>query len=355
MTVLSSANVGHLSEWYRNRTIIALSVSFPLAMLAVILRFTARKTSKSGIWYDDWLACAGLVYDSAIRGEPIPESTLLANVKAIYVAELSYYITQICLKLSILAFYWRLFKVPSIYVPIYLTTGFVVAWFIASILVTAFQCILVASLWTPALRSSAKCVELAPFFFGTSMPNILADLFLLVLPAPYVWGLKISMIQKIFVMGFLLLGGFVLVATAIRLPLVLAMDLRGFLANSSVENSVLWSAMECCIGVICVCLPALRPVVRLLPWASNLGKSSGSGHTSGRNTRFLGPEHGADKTKKQQHDDFELLERDRDCCWVEVGRPGKGLSIKTMEEESITVQTRIQVSSSDLKQPAEAV
>jgi hypothetical protein len=75
------------------------------------------------------------------------------------------------------------------------------------ILVTAFQCIPVASLWTPALKSSAKCVELAPFFFGTSIPNILADLFLLVLPAPYVWGLKISLTQKIFVMGFFLLGG----------------------------------------------------------------------------------------------------------------------------------------------------
>jgi hypothetical protein len=61
MTILSSANVGHLTEWYRNRTIIAISVSFPLAVFAVILRFTARKISGTGIWYDDWLAFAGLV------------------------------------------------------------------------------------------------------------------------------------------------------------------------------------------------------------------------------------------------------------------------------------------------------
>jgi hypothetical protein len=76
---------------------------------------------------------ADLPSDSAIRGEPIPESTLLANAKTIYVAELSYYVTQICLKLSILAFYWRLFNVSSMRIPIYLTTGFVVAWFIASV------------------------------------------------------------------------------------------------------------------------------------------------------------------------------------------------------------------------------
>jgi hypothetical protein len=137
--------------------------------------------------------------------------------------------------------------------------------------------------------------------------------------------------------------------------MLLVIDLGGFLANSSVENSVLWSAMECCIGVVCVCLPSLKPVVRLLPGASRFGKSVGSGHTSGRDTRFLGPEHGTDKLKQQHHDEYELLERDRAFCWVEVGRPGEGQSIKTMEEESITVQSQIQVSSSDVKQPAEAV
>lgn len=78
---------------------------------------------------------------------------------------------------------------------------------ISQILVTAFQCVPVASLWTPALRGSAKCVELGPFFFGTSIPNILADLFLLALPMPYVLVLKISWTQKVFVMGFFLLGG----------------------------------------------------------------------------------------------------------------------------------------------------
>lgn len=147
----------------------------------------------------------------------------------------------------------------------------------------------------------------------------------------------------------------VLVATAIRLPLILAMDLRGFAANSSVENSVLWSALECCVGVICVCLPSLRPVVRLLPGVSHLRKTLGSRHTSARDRSFLGLEHGAVKTKQQQQDECELLERERDRCWVDVGKSGERHSVKTMEEESITVRTQIRVSSSDVKQPAETV
>ncbi|KAF1977477.1 hypothetical protein BU23DRAFT_453079 [Bimuria novae-zelandiae CBS 107.79] len=379
MTVLSAANVGHLTNGYRNRTIIAISMCFPLAVHAVILRFTARRISGAGIWYDDWLACTGLVAvgvfislilldlpdDSAIRGEPIPESTLLANAKTVYVAELFYYISQFNQKLipqsfllqqksSILAFYWRLFNVTSIRAPIYLVTCFVVAWFIASFLVTAFQCIPVAALWTPALKSSAKCVELAPFFFGTSIPNILADLLLLALPMPYVWSLKISLTQKICVMGFFLLGGFVLVASAIRLRLLLLLDLQGFLANWSVENTVLWSAMENCIGIVCICLPSLRPVVNLLPWASRFGNSLGSTHASGRDSRFLGTEHGPDKSK-QQNDEYELLERDRAGCLIEAGKSIEGHSIQTMEDGSISVKTQIQISYSEEKQPAEAV
>lgn len=152
--------------------------------------------------------------------------------------------------------------------------------------------------------------------------------------------------------GYLLIS--VLVASAIRLRLLLLLDLQGFFANWAVENSVLWSAIENCMGVVCICLPSLRPVVNLLPGASRLGKSVGSGHTSGRDTRYLEPEHDAEKAKQQQYDEYELLERDRDCCWVEAGRLDEGHSIKTIEEDIITVQTQIQVSSGAASKLAEA-
>ncbi|KAH7355644.1 hypothetical protein BKA66DRAFT_613435 [Pyrenochaeta sp. MPI-SDFR-AT-0127] len=370
MTELSSANVNNLTKEYRDRTITAASICFPLATLAVILRFIARKISRAGIWYDDWLACAGLVAvgvfvslilvdlpsDSIIRGEPISESTLLENAKTVYVAELFYYIIQLSLKSSILAFYWRLFNV-SMRVPIYFVTCFVVAWFIASILVTAFQCVPVASLWEPALRASARCVDLAPFFFGTSIPNILADLFLLMLPMPYVWGLKITLVKKIVIIGFFFLGGFVLIASIIRLRLLFLLDLKGFYANWSVEDSVFWSMIENCMGVICICLPSLRPVIKLLPWSSRLGMSLSSSHTGGPVVSVSGLEHGAKTPKQPQVDEYEheLLERNRTRCWVETELSPDDHSVKTMEEESISVQTRVYVSSTNIEGPAQIV
>ncbi|EMD84841.1 hypothetical protein COCHEDRAFT_1081996, partial [Bipolaris maydis C5] len=53
--------------------------------------------------------------------------------KTVYVAELFYYISQLCLKSSILVFYWRLFNLSSIRIPIYLTAGYIVTWFVTSV------------------------------------------------------------------------------------------------------------------------------------------------------------------------------------------------------------------------------
>ncbi|KAH7351457.1 hypothetical protein BKA66DRAFT_503564, partial [Pyrenochaeta sp. MPI-SDFR-AT-0127] len=282
MSGLSSANVAHLTYHDRYRSVIAISVCFPLSTLAVALRFTARKISGAGIWYDDWLSLVGLLTtgvfvslilvdlpdDAAIRGEEIPQSTINENSKTVYVAELFYYISQLTLKASILAFYWRLFKRSSIRLPIYLTTSFVVIWFISSMFLTLFQCLPVAALWTPALKSSARCIQLEPFFFATSIPNILADLLLLALPMPYVWRLRITFTQKLCVTGFMLLGSFVLIASAVRLRKLLVLDINGFAANWAVEDAVFWSSIENCLGVICICLPSLRPIVKLFPFGS---------------------------------------------------------------------------------------
>ncbi|KAH7382070.1 hypothetical protein BKA64DRAFT_684859 [Cadophora sp. MPI-SDFR-AT-0126] len=369
MSELSSANVHHLTLAYRNRTIITTSICFFTATLALTLRFVARKISRAGLWYDDWLALTGLISvgvfislmivdlpdDATIRGEVIPERTLLANAKTVYVAELFYYTIQFSLKFSILAFYWRLFQTSN-RVPIYAVACFVASWFVASFLVAAFQCVPVASLWDPALAATAQCVELAPFFFGTSIPNILADLFLLLLPMPYVWQLKITTTQKLFVIGLFLLGGFVLIASVIRLRLLLLLDIRGFPAKWAVEDTVLWSAVENCMGVVCVCLPSLRPIVRLLPCpcSSRLGRSLKTSHPSLPTIGGTGLEHVMSKGRKQQFDEFELLERGDSSCWVKSGGSVEG-SLKTMEVQAIGVQTEVHVSATEINHPAEAV
>ena len=72
-----------------------------------------------------------------INGAPIDQAYIISNGKTLYAAEMFYYSTQCLLKLSILAFYWRVFGVSSgnssIKYQIYFMIFVVGACFVASV------------------------------------------------------------------------------------------------------------------------------------------------------------------------------------------------------------------------------
>ena len=76
-------------------------------------------------------------------------------------------------------------------------------------IVAVLQCVPVQANWDPVakMQPDVKCVNLNGLFFGTSIPNILADLILVLLPIPQVLLLKITRTQKAFLVFFFFLGG----------------------------------------------------------------------------------------------------------------------------------------------------
>ena len=52
-----------------------------------------------------------------------------------------------------------------------------------------------------------KCINLAKFYIGNTVPNVLTDVAFLCLPLPYVWKLQISASQKVLVLGAFIFGG----------------------------------------------------------------------------------------------------------------------------------------------------
>lgn len=55
------ADVKYMTRDYRERTIVVFAVCYPLAVLAVTLRFLSRYVSKNKFWWDDWLSVTALV------------------------------------------------------------------------------------------------------------------------------------------------------------------------------------------------------------------------------------------------------------------------------------------------------
>ena len=86
---------------------------------------------------DSHLWVLDLPTDAIINGAPIDQSYIISNGKTLYADEMFYYSTQCLLKLSILAFYWRVFGVSSgnssIKYQIYFMIFVVGACFVASV------------------------------------------------------------------------------------------------------------------------------------------------------------------------------------------------------------------------------
>ncbi|KAF4418457.1 hypothetical protein F53441_14478 [Fusarium austroafricanum] len=297
------ADVKYMTREFRERTIIVFAVCYTLAVLAVTLRFLSRWVSKNNFWLEQWLTNPSVDDHGLLRNEPflypiplwdpddvgliltlpdLPSDAILDGkqaidvplmiygTKAAYVAEIFYYVNQLTLKFSILCFYWRVFS-PSFFSPsnylkvaLQVTGCLVILGFIASVLTAIFQCIPIQAIWDPVAQAQpgVRCINLSSFFFGTSIPNIITDLVLVLLPIPQVLTLKITITQKICVIILFLLGGF----SIIRLRLLLFIDFATFAINWPMDDSVVWTIVENCCGVISICLPSLRPVIKLLPF-----------------------------------------------------------------------------------------
>ena len=78
----------------------------------------------------------------------------------------------------------------------------VIAWGIAVILVSIFQCNPVLGAWD--LTVPATCITLRKFYLANAVPNIVMDVIILALPIPNIWALQMSIRQKYVVSGLLL-------------------------------------------------------------------------------------------------------------------------------------------------------
>lgn len=70
-----------------------------------------------------------------------------------------------------------------------------IGWWIAINFVATFNCIPVEKYWKPKL--SGTCISTYDGFLGASIPNLVTDVFLLLLPLPMLWTLQISWRSKI--------------------------------------------------------------------------------------------------------------------------------------------------------------
>lgn len=186
------------------------------------------------------------------------------------------------LKTSILIFYLRLSKNTQQILRI-------ASWVVLAIVNIAgvvltflniFQCNPVIAAFS-LYRYQAQCIPLLTEFICSAPVNIVTDLAILALPIPVLTGMRLPKRQKYILVFTFSLGIFVTIVDVVRIyylqqaisfvpttpsndPDALFGDSPEFAWNASL--SFMWSTVEVNVGMICACIPTLKPLIlKILP------------------------------------------------------------------------------------------
>ena len=181
-------------------------------------------------------------------------------------------------KTSILIFYLRLARNTQnlLRVASYITLAIVnVAGFVLTFL-NAFQCSPVRAAYTP--NTPGKCVSIVTLYLCSAPVNIITDLAILVLPIPVLTGMRLPQRQKTILVLTFALGIFVTAVDVVRIYyLQQGFDTQNFNESElgaaagtdfpwTASSALMWSAVEVNVGIICACIPTLKPLIkRILP------------------------------------------------------------------------------------------
>lgn len=189
------------------------------------------------------------------------------------------------LKTSILVFYLRLSKNTQQVLRI-------ASWVVLAIVNVAgtvltflniFQCRPIVAAFSYSYTGQAQCIPLLTEFICSAPVNIVTDLAILALPIPVLTGMRLPRRQKYILVITFSLGIFVTIVDVVRIyylqqaitsaPVSTSSDPKAIFGDSpefawNASMSLMWSAVEVNIGMICACIPTLKPlIIKLLPAA----------------------------------------------------------------------------------------
>jgi hypothetical protein len=152
-------------------------------------------------------------------------------------------------------------------------------------------------MWDMTQMATAKCVDQLAFVYANAAFNLLSDLMTLILPIRLCWALQTTLKQKVLLCMVLAMGSFACVIAIVRIvtmmPFVHSMDFTWYKVTLAKWAYVFLPfhlffgqyannnrMVEINVGIICACLPVLRPLLlRIFPRLAGSKNSSGDKHT----------------------------------------------------------------------------
>ncbi|KAL8958297.1 MAG: hypothetical protein Q9193_004618 [Seirophora villosa] len=135
-----------------------------------------------------------------------------------------------------------------------------------------FQCRPIAGIFRESLSDNLQCIDIIALYLSSAPLNIITDLALLVLPMPVLTAMRLPRNEKLILVVTFSFGAFVAAVDVVRIAYLQDAS-RNRLetgASSSLARpgdfswiaslSFMWSAIEVDVGIICACVPGIKPL-----------------------------------------------------------------------------------------------
>ncbi|KAH7135987.1 hypothetical protein B0J11DRAFT_425457 [Dendryphion nanum] len=253
-------------------SVIITSVFTALAVIAVTLRIYTRLLIVRCVGLDDYCIvlsmffCIGLTvtigmqvrYGMGMHINTLSQENMENSLKAFWASLTVYNLSLGLTKTSILLQYQRVFFTKTFQIVCWITMAVVGVYSVWTVFGNMFACVPIRAFWTH--ETPARCISLFPMWFTNAALNIVTDLAIIILPMPVIRSLNLARRQKQALIGIFAVGGFVCVVSIIRIH-SLAVISNSFDPTYDNPSAATWSSLETSIGIICSCLPCLRPLM----------------------------------------------------------------------------------------------
>src|ERR1700722_18994830 len=278
-------------------TLTVTIVTLVACTIFVFFRFLTRTWIVKKIQIDDWFIlaawivavsfsvsiCIGTAYGLGLHSADIQPGSEVSLRKAEYAFSVLYNPALMLTKTSIIAFFLTLARDNPLFRWCnYLTLTVVNVAGLALTILSIFQCRPVSAGFLYPTPLTANCIDIVTLYLSSAPVNIITDLAILFLPMPTLTGMRLPRKQKIILVVTFSFGVFVTVVDIVRIAYLenAAMNrLQAVGKNNGnariVEQkdfpwyaslSFMWSAVEANLGIVCACVPSLKPLfLRFLP------------------------------------------------------------------------------------------
>ncbi|KGO43317.1 hypothetical protein PEX1_088880 [Penicillium expansum] len=218
----------------------------------------------------------------------IPPSILERQMKAFWLTIPFYNAAVLCAKASILMQYFRVFPTHRMRVVCWVMITFLAIYGTWAVISAFLNCIPVAKFWDDTIPG--YCLNKTKLWFSNASMHISTDIAILVIPIPALMAVDLPRKQKLALMVMFALGGFVCITSIVRL---VSLKTISDSTDPTYDNvgAASWSAIECNTGIICACLPTLKPLIaRIFPGMVSTFNASRPtrGDTTQRNSDWNG-------------------------------------------------------------------